>query len=193
MSAFTKIPANTFEQIQSNAGVVLSDFDPETFTGTLDASKILFATSGGFNFTDNVTYKDMGEGIDNAPRNTMELKRFDSREVRFTGTAVTASAESVKSMMGGADISGTAAKKITPRDTLKPEDFQDFWIVGDYGSVDGGLIAVHVMNALSASGFKWQTQDKDKGQFAFDFLAHYSMEDQAKVPYEVYIKAGTAA
>ncbi len=193
MSVFAKIPENTFEQIQSNAGVVLSEFDPEAFNGTLDASKILFATSGGFNFTDNVTYKDMGDGIDNAPRNTKELKRFESREVRFTGTAVTASAESVKAMMGGADVSGTTAKKITPRDVLKPDDFKDFWIVGDYGNVDGGMIAVHVMNALSASGFKWQTQDRDKGQFAFDFLAHYSMEDQSKVPYEVYIKAGTAA
>lgn len=193
MSVFTQIPAQTFEQIQSNAGVVLSEFDPETFTGTLDPSKILFATSGGFNFTDNVTYKDMGEGIDNAPRNTMELKRFDSREVRFTGTAVTASAETVKSMMGGADISGTAAQKITPRDTLKPEDFQDFWIVADYGNVDGGLIAVHVKNALSASGFRWQTQDREKGQFSFDYLAHYSITAQTEVPYEVYIKAGTAA
>lgn len=199
MSAFTKIPANTFEQIQSNAGVVLSEFDPEAFTGTLDASKILFATSGGFNFTDNVTYKDMGEGIDNAPRNTMELKRFDSREVRFTGTAVTVSRNTAILMMGGADATmksdgeGGLTTVITPRDTLRQEDFKDFWIVGDYGSVDGGLIAVHIMNALSASGFKWQTQDKEKGQFAFDFLAHYSMEDQTKVPYEVYIKAGTAA
>ena len=37
-----------------------------------------------------------------------------------------------------------------------------------------------------------QSSDKDKGTFAFEFMGHYSMDAQTKVPYELYIKAGTA-
>ena len=48
------------------------------------------------------------------------------------------------------------------------------------------------MNALSTGGFQLQTSDKAKGQFAFTYTAHYSMAAQDTVPFEVYIKAGTA-
>ena len=44
------------------------------------------------------------------------------------------------------------------------------------------------MNALSTGGFQIQTGDKTKGQFAFEYTAHYSMKNQDKVPFEIYIK-----
>ena len=55
---FTKIPTNTFETIQINAGVLLSEFDPTSPTVT-DA-KILGATTGGITFTATPTYSDYG-------------------------------------------------------------------------------------------------------------------------------------
>ena len=51
---FTQIPANTFKQIQLNAGVLLSDFNPST--ATLVLSDILGATSGGVSFTGQAEY-----------------------------------------------------------------------------------------------------------------------------------------
>ena len=48
------------------------------------------------------------------------------------------------------------------------------------------------MNALSTGGFKLQTADKAKGQMAFEYTAHYSMNAQETVPFEIYVKAGTA-
>ena len=46
---FTQIPADTFKQLQLNAGIVLSDFTPAD--GSFDAEDMLGATSGGVSFT----------------------------------------------------------------------------------------------------------------------------------------------
>ena len=48
------------------------------------------------------------------------------------------------------------------------------------------------INSLSTGGFKIQSEDKNKGKFSFEFTGHYSMAEISKVPFEVYIKAGTA-
>lgn len=189
---FTQIRKTTFEELQVNAGVVLTEFEPDKFTGTLDLSTILFATSGGITFTDTPEYKDAGEGIDNAPKNVKELKKFSKREVKLSGSAITFTPESVKMVMAAADISdvsttGTGTvKKITPRDVLNDTDFVDLWVVGDRGN-DGGWIAIHLMNVLSTGGFSWKTADQDNGTSDFEFLGHYTLEDQNKVPYEAFI------
>ena len=186
---FSQIRETTFEELQANAGVVLKEFDPTAFNGELELENILFATSGGISFTDTPEFRDAGEGIDNAPRNTMELKKLVRREVKVSGSKVTFTPESVKMDMAAADVTTESGKagltKITPRDTLTDADFMDFWIVGDYGT--GGYFAVHVMNALSSGGFSWKTADKDNGTSDFEYTAHYSIKNQKKVPYEAYI------
>ena len=186
---FTQIRETTFEELQVNAGVVLKTFDPTTFTGELALENILFATSGGTTITDTPEFRDAGEGIDNAPKNMKEFKKLVRREVKISGSKVTFTPESIKTDMAAADISTVEGKtgvtKITPRDTLKDEDFMDFWVVGDYGV--GGYMAVHIMNALSVSGFNWKTTDQDNGTSDFEHTAHYSIKNQSQVPYEVYI------
>ena len=68
--------------------------------------------------------------------------------------------------------------------------------MGDYsyknGATNGGFVAINVMNAMKTDGFKLQSGDKSKGQFPFEFTGHYSIDNQDVVPYEVYIKYGTA-
>lgn len=188
---FTKIPETTFDEIQLNAGVLLKSFEPTT--GAIEVTNILGATTGGFQFADNVTYTDFGDDIDNCPKNMKELKKIDSHEVTASGNYVTVTAALAQALVGAADISDT---KITPRNDLDAEkDFTDLWWVGDYssknGETNGGFIAIHMMNALNTGGFRITTSDKAKGQFAFSYMAHYSMEAQDTVPYEVYVKAGT--
>lgn len=186
---FTQIRETTFEELQVNAGVVLKTFDPTTFTGELELENILFATSGGTTITDTPEFRDAGEGIDNAPRNMKEFKKLVRREVKISGSKVTFTPDSVKADMAAADISTVEGKtdvtKITPRDTLTDADFMDFWVVGDYGV--GGYMAVHIMNALSVSGFSWKTTDQGNGTSDFEYTAHYSIKNQSQVPYEVYI------
>lgn len=191
---FTKIPADTFKTLQLNAGVLATTFTPDT--GTLDKEAQIGATSGGINFTATPTYSDFGEDIDNCPKNTKELKRLDEWEVTMSGTFVAADTAIAKLLIGAADIDKTDTTKVTPRNDLADADFGDIWFIGDYsdknGEKNGGFIAIKLINALSTGGFQLQTSDKAKGQFSFTFTGHYSIDAQDTVPFEVYIKAGTA-
>ena len=188
---YTKIPETTFQNLQLNAGVLLSAFNPES--ATVANESIIGATTGGVNFTATPTFSDYGEDIDNCPKNMKELKKLDAWEISMSGTYVTVDANAVKSLVGAADVS---VNKITPRNDLKLTDFTDVWWVGDYsdqnGETNGGYVAIHMMNALSTGGFAIQSSDNGKGNFAFTYTAHYSMSAQETVPFEVYVKAGTA-
>lgn len=194
MAKFTKIPADTFKQLQINAGVILSDFTPAT--GAFDAESQIGATTGGISFAATPTFSDFGDDVDNCPKNTKELKRLDDVEVKVSGTYVTVTTASAKALMAAADIDKTDTTKVVPRRDLADTDFSDIWLVGDYsdknGATNGGYIAIHLINALSTGGFQLKTADKSKGQMAFEYTAHYSISQQDVVPYELYIKAGTA-
>lgn len=189
---FTQIPTNTFKNLQMNAGILLDDFTPAT--GTI--GNLIGATSGGINFTANPTFTDLGDGIDNCPRNMKELKEIQYIEATMSGNFVTVTAGSAKTLVGAADVDSSDTTHIVPRMNLEDDDFDDIWWVGDYsnlnGDTNGGFCAVHLMNALSTGGFQIQSTDKNKGQFAFTFTGHYSIEDQDTVPFEIYIKEGTA-
>ena len=188
---YTKIPETTFQNLQLNAGVLLSDFDPTTAEVANEA--IIGATTGGVNFTAVPAFSDYGEDIDNCPKNMMELKKLDSWDINMSGTYVTVDVNAVKSLVGAADVEG---EKITPRNDVKLSDFTDVWWVGDYsdqnGETKGGYVAIHMMNTLSTGGFAIQSNDNGKGNFSFRYTAHYSMDAQDTVPFEVYVKAGTA-
>lgn len=188
---YTKIPETTFQNLQLNAGVLLSDFNPAD--ATVANENIIGATTGGVNFTAVPAFSDYGEDIDNCPKNMLELKKLDSWDINMSGTFVTVDVESAKNLVGAADASGN---KITPRNDVLKSDFVDLWWVGDYsdenGETDGGFVAIHMMNTLSTGGFAIQSNDNGKGNFAFTYTAHYSMDAQETVPFEVYVKAGGA-
>lgn len=194
---FTQIPTDTFAKLQLNAGILVSGadgFNPST--AALSTANIIGATSGGIEVTCVPSYIDFGENVDNCPKNMMELKKLENWECKISGTFLTVSTSTVKLMLGAADIDGSDTTKVTPRNDLVEEDFNDIWFVGDYsdknGTENGGFIAIHLLNALSTGGFSLQTSDKEKGQFAVEFTGHVSMEAQTVVPMEFYIKAGTA-
>ena len=125
-----------------------------------------------------------------------ELKKLESWEAKLSGTFSTVSAELAKTLVGAADKDSSDATHIIPRNDITDKDFTDIWWVGDYsnlnGSQNGGFCAIHLMNALNTGGFKIKSSDKEKGQFDFEFTGHYSMDAQDKVPFEIYVKAGTA-
>ena len=187
---YTRIPDNTFKELQCNAGILIDDFSPESG----EIGNIIGATTGGVTFSATPSFKDYGEDIDNCPKNMMELKRQESWEANMSGTFVTVTATSAKSLVGAADIDDEDETHIIPRNDLKTTDFKDVWWVGDYSDKNednAGFIAIHLINALSSTGFQIKTSDKGKGQFAFSYVAHYSVEDQEKVPFELYVKSGT--
>ena len=191
---FTKIPSDAFQKLQINAGILTTDFTPST--GAIGASGQIGATTGGVSFAATPTYSDYGEDIDNCPKNMKELKKLESWEATISGTFVNADTAIAKMLVGAADIGTPDTTKITPRNDVLESDFETIWLVGDYsdkkGETNGGFNAIKLINALSTGGFQIQTADKAKGQFAFTFTGHYSMDAQDTPPFEIYIKAGTA-
>lgn len=198
MAKFTQIPADTFKKLQLNAGILATDFDP--VTGELTASNIVGATSGGVSFEATPSFSDFGEDIDNCPKNTKELKMLDSWEAKLSGALVTMDTKAATSVIGAAAVASDDPTKVVPRNSVDTKDFKNLWWVGDYSDVneDGstagkaGFIAIKLINALSTGGFKIKSGDKAKGTFEFEYTGHYSIENIDVVPFELYIKAGSA-
>lgn len=198
MAKFTQIPTDTFKKLQLNAGMLATEFDPAT--GKISAGNIIGATSGGVSFEATPSFTDFGDDIDNCPKNTKELKRLESWEAKMSGSFVTMDTNTAKSVIGAATIAGDDATKVVPRNSVDANDFKDIWWIGDYSDVneDGtsagkaGFIAIKLISALSTGGFKIQSGDKAKGTFAFEYTGHYSIAHIDTVPFEIYIKAGSA-
>ena len=195
---FTKLPPDTFQKLVLNAGILVDDFTPAT--GTI--GNLMGATTGGITFNSNPTYTDFGEDVDNCPNNTMELKRIDQFDPAMSGTFLTLTAAVVKDLIGAADIAVGDTTHVIPRDHLIEDDFKEVWWIGDYSDInkDGGtgstqsagFLAIHLMNSLNTGGFQITSAKNAKGQMAFDFHGHYSLENIEEVPFEVYCKAGVA-
>lgn len=182
MPKFTRIPESTFNELQINAGVIAKRFNPAT--GILDEDALITATSGGVKIDVNSQYSDYGSDVDNAQKNSKELKRKDSVEVKFSCTALCINKEMLKLALGAAD-ERQADGAIVTRTDLKQTDFQNLWFIGDISN--GGYIAVKFIDALSTDGFSLQTGDKAKGKISLGFTAHTSLSAQTVEPVEFYL------
>lgn len=192
MGAYVKIPADTFGQIQMDAGVLLSTFDPADPEVT-DAA-IIAVTTGGINATCVPTYSDLAEDIDNCPNNTKELKHLDGWECKMSFTALNFNVDKFKMWLGAADKTAkttTTPAKVTPRNSLAQTDFSDsIWWVGD--KTNGGAIAIELKNALSTGGINMQTTKNGKGQLSVELTGHYSITNMDVVPMQFYELEPTA-
>ena len=187
MGRFTKIPEETFSELQLDAGVLLNQFDPDN--PAIADGAIITATTGGINATCVPTFSDMGEDVDNCPVNMKELKHLDSWGCKLGFTALGTSPAAIKMSLGCADIDSNNASKIIPRRDLKQTDFAHIWWVGD--RADGGLVAIQLLNALSTGGFSLQTTKAGKGQISCELTGHVSINDQDTVPMLFYSAEGS--
>ena len=191
MSKYSQTPTDGFKNIIPGAGVVMTSFDPST--GTVNRANILGMTNGGINFKDGIAFKDYAEGIDNIPRNTKQFKRIDNSQRSITGSGTFKSINKAlaKKLMAAADLS---TNKLTPRADLAQTDFADIWLVFDYSDVNtgeqAGNMAIKLKNALHTGGFQIQSKNEDLADAAFEFMAHYDINNPDVVPYEVYIRDG---
>lgn len=183
MGRFTRIPADTFEQIQMDAGILLYNFDPATPDSVKDED-IICPTSGGITAACVPTYSDMGEDVDNCPQNLLELKHLDGWNCSLEFTSLGTSPKSIRLALGAADIDGDDPTHVVPRRALKTSDAQDVWWVGD--RADGGLVAVQLKNALSTSGFSLKTSKAGKGNTSVTLTGHVTASTQQEVPMEFW-------
>lgn len=183
---FTVIPQSTFEEMQMDAGVLLTSFDPTNPVAPDDAD-IICATTGGINPSCVATYSDLGEDVDNCPNNMKELKHLDGWDCTMAFTSLGTSPAAIRLALGAADINAETGK-ITPRRDLSQDDFTDIWWVGD--RADGGMVAIRLINALSTEGFSLQTTKSGKGQTSVTLTGHVSINAQNVVPMEFYSADG---
>lgn len=183
MGMFTAISQDAFNEIQMDAGMLLKNFNPAQPAAPADAD-IITATTGGITVACTPTYSDFGEDIDNVPNNMKELKHLDGWACSMSTTALGTSPEAIKLALGAADIDGTNTSKIVPRRDLEQTDFQDIWWVGD--RMDGGFVAIKLINALSTSGFSLKTTKNGKGQVTLELTGHVSINAQTTMPMEFY-------
>ena len=189
MGMITVIPQATFEEMQLDAGVLLTTFNPASPAVT--DSAIICATTGGISASCVPTYSDLGEDVDNCPVNTKELKHLDSWLCTLGFTSLGVSPAQIKMALGAADIDGTDTTKIVPRRDLEQTDFSDVWWVGD--RADGGFVAIQLKNALSTDGFALTTTKAGKGQVAVTLTGHVSINAQDVVPMVFYSAEPTGA
>lgn len=178
---FYKIPNDTFDGLQLEAGVLLTSFDPAN--PSVADSALVTATTGGITVSCVPEYTDLGEDVDNVPPNMKELKSDPRWTCTITTTGLGTTPEAIRMALGAADINATSGK-ISPRSSLNQEDFADLWWVGD--KADGGFVAVKLINSLSTGGFSLQSTKDGKGNVSLEFTGHVSIDAQDVMPMEFY-------
>lgn len=186
MGIFTRIASDAFDALQTNAGVLLTTFDPLNPYVTPTDAQIVATTTGGINPTCVPTYSDFGEDVDNVPNNMMEFKHLDGWDCAMGFTSIKFNASNTVWALGAADQTtlSNGVKKIVPRRNLAQSDFKDLWWVGD--KADGGAYAVCLKNALSTGGLNIQTTKNGKGTMQQTIGGHVSINDQDTMPMEFY-------
>ena len=131
---FAKISENTFNELQTEAGILLNAFDPSN-PAPPTTEQIICATTGGITATCVPTTRDDGEDVDNCPNNMLELKKIDSYEAKLAFTALSVTAETIRMSIGAADVEYSPAIFICH-------------LVPGVGSRAGGKTAAFVQNGI---------------------------------------------
>jgi hypothetical protein len=190
----TGLRPETFENLQTNAGVFLKNFDWSAFTtvealeeailGKLEAEEgILGATIGGGSFqctptirnieADGMRYPIVGSTVN------------DMWTVKLTGTMKECRPENFKDALICADLETSGnVTKIKVRTDIKAEDYIDSlcWI----GDTSKGFVLIELKNALNLTGANFTFTDKGEGTLPFEFQAHAkNLADMEYAPVEI--------
>lgn len=177
---YTKITKEQFDEMQFDAGVWVRSFDIQS-PAVVD-SDIICATSGGISLSVVPSIVDLGDGVYMMPKGTAEMLMVTGWTVDASFTTLGFSGGVIQFVLGASD---SGADGINPRLDLQDSDFGDLWWIGD--RVDGGLVAIHLLNALSDEGIDIQTERQASGKISVHLTAHASIEeDMEAVPVEIY-------
>ena len=176
------ITAETYQNLQFDAGVLLYNFDYSTATDAktladlvksdaVQKSSWLGATKGGVNIPTN--RQTWNPEFDYAGRNLFKGgTRFAGASPKMTGTLVEMRPKNMEIVSGAAKT--TTAGKITtvqPLADIPKDAYLDnvVWI-GCVG--EEGYCLVELKNAVCVSGINFQSADKNIGALPFEFAGH---------------------
>lgn len=186
MGIYTRIAADAMDTLQTDAGVLLSAFNPANPYEVPKDADIIATTTGGINPTCEPQYEDYGKDVDNVPDNMMEFKHLTGWDAKMGFTSIKFNANNTAWALGAADKTtlDNGVIKIVPRRNVKLTDFKDIWWVGD--KANGGAYAVRLMNAISTGGLNIKSTKNGKGTNQVELTGHVSINAQNVMPMEFY-------
>lgn len=178
---YTKVTKAQFDEMQFNAGVLVRSFSIQN--PAIQDEDIVCATTGGFSLAVEPSYVDLGDGVYMMQPGTAEMMMLTGWSVEASFTCISMSASSIRMVLGSADNSADSG--IAPRMELQDADYNNLYWIGD--RVDGGMVVVELVNALSDEGISIQTKPKGMGEVSVHLTCHASIEeDMEAVPVEIY-------
>lgn len=191
MSEYARVDQNAFNELQKEAGMILSKFDVTGKTPIEDAD-IIDTTSGGVKADCKPVVVDLASDVDNVPEGVLEFQDYKRYDCSLGYTSLKFTDETLKRYIGRADSAvvsdtkaGTKVVKITPKHgMLKKEDTKDIWWVGP--TTGGGWCACCLKNAINTDGLSIQTKKDDKGNISVNMKGHYSITNLDDIPMEFY-------
>jgi hypothetical protein len=186
MARFTKVSEDAFDELQVNAGVLLTEFDVTDPYKNPTSAQILATTTGGINPVCKANFSDYGEDVDNVPNGMKEFKQLDNWDCSMSFTTIKFNADNTVFALGAADkeLLSNGVTKVKPRRDVKLTDYKDIWWVGD--KANGGAYAVRLKDALSTEGLSIQSTKNAKGTMGVTLTGHFSLNAQDDVPMEFY-------
>lgn len=192
----TGLRADTYNNLQLNAGIFLMDFNYSTATdasslATLIATAkaagtgLLGATRGGGTFSCTPVLREVqADGVRSAFKGGTIC---DGWQVSIRGTLIEIDKENLQTCFGMADktTSGNITT-ITVRNDVKTTDYHKLCWIGD--TPGEGLMLIELSNALNRSGVSFSFRDRGEGTLPFQFIAHQdTVTDQTGAPCKVLL------
>lgn len=178
---YTKLTKAQFDEMQFNAGVLVRSFN--IHSPAITDEDIVCATTGGFSLAVEPSYVDLGDGVYMMQPGTAEMMILTGWSVEASFTCISMSASSIRMVLGSAENS--ADNGIVPKMELQDADYNNLYWIGD--RVDGGMVVVKLINALSDEGISIKTAPKSMGEVEVHLTCHASIEDDMEaVPVEIY-------
>ena len=182
---YTKITKSQFDEMQFNAGVIVRSFSIQN--PAIQDEDIVCATTGGFSLAVEPSYVDLGDGVYMMQPGTAEMMMLTGWSVEASFTCISMSASSIRMVLGPAEDS--ADNGIVPKMELQDADYNNLYWIGD--RIDGGMVVVKLINALSDEGISIKTAPKSMGEVEVHLTCHASIEeDMEAVPVEIYSVEG---
>ena len=192
----TGLRASTFENLQLNAGMFLTNFDYSTATdaATLGAllkterektsgSALIGATRGGGTFV--CTPNTRSIEADGKREDWKGSSVNDGWTIKLTTTLLEINATNLKRSFGTADVTDTEKKHtIKIRTDIKDADYIEslVWV----GDTSKGYVLIAIKNALNTAGATLTWTDKGEGTIPVEFTAHQDgLETDGYAPCEV--------
>lgn len=188
-SVTTPLRAETYKNLQLNAGVMLINCDLDQYDDAeelkaalaeliADGSTLLGASRGGGSY---VVTRDMRKvEADGVRANFKGGTIVDGGDVYMSTTLIEQTPEHLKAVIGNADIDDTKPNHIKIKIRLAIDDDDYIQNVVWVGDTSEGFMAIELYNALNTADITFTWADKNEGTVTAEFHAHQEGVDMTE-------------